>query len=331
MFVFGFKGVVMLSSLDFDKKQIIVILFNEGEKISFSNDNIIVKTAEGKIKFQCSCYRLFVVYAVGNCSLSTVLISKAKKFGFFIALMTTGFRLYSIIGADKDSNTLLKMKQYSYNGLDLAKHITKNKVMNQAKVLNCVRNKNKSQKDAIEILKSYLPKIDGSSTLNEIMAYEGLCAKMYFKNHFNNVLWQGRQPRLKRDIVNSTLDIGYTLLFSFIDALLSCYGFDTYCGVMHKQFYMRKSLVCDIVEPFRPLIDMQVKKSINLKQIKEEDFLLQNSQYRLKWALSSKYVQILMKPIMENKNSIFLYIQSYYRAFMKDLPSDKFPVFDMEG
>ena len=321
----------MLSSLDFDKKQIIVILFNEGEKISFSNDNIIVKTAEGKIKFQCSCYRLFVVYAVGNCSLSTVLISKAKKFGFFIALMTTGFRLYSIIGADKDSNTLLKMKQYSYNGLDLAKHITKNKVMNQAKVLNCVRNKNKSQKDAIEILKSYLPKIDGSSTLNEIMAYEGLCAKMYFKNHFNNVLWQGRQPRLKRDIVNSTLDIGYTLLFSFIDALLSCYGFDTYCGVMHKQFYMRKSLVCDIVEPFRPLIDMQVKKSINLKQIKEEDFLLQNSQYRLKWALSSKYVQILMKPIMENKNSIFLYIQSYYRAFMKDLPSDKFPVFDMEG
>ena len=329
MFFFSFKGVTMISALDFKKKQIVFVLFNEGEKMSFSNDNIVIKTPDNKIKFQCSCYRLFMVYAVGNCSITSVVISKAKKFGFFIAFMTSGFRLYSVIGAEKDSNTLLKINQYTYDGIELAKHITKNKITNQWKSIGFVRDKSDSQVEAIKTIKQYVPKVDECKNLNEIMAYEGLSAKLYFKNHFNNVLWQGRQPRVKRDITNSVLDIGYTLLFAFIDSLLSAYGFDTYKGVMHRQFYMRKSLVCDLVEPFRPLIDIQVKKSINLKQIKEDDFLLIKGQYRLKWNCSAKYVQFLMKPIMEEKDSIFLYIQSYYRAFMKKSEVDKFPVFDI--
>lgn len=36
-----------------------------------------------------------------------------------------------------------------------------------------------------------------------------------------------------------------------------------------------------------------------------------------------------MKAIMEEKESNFLYIQFYYRAFMKKLEVDKFPVFDI--
>ena len=71
------------------------------------------------------------------------------------------------------------------------------------------------------------------------------------------------------------------------------------------------------------------KKSINLKQIKEDDFLLIKGQYRFKWNCSAKYVQFLMKSIMEEKESIFLYIQSYCREFMKKLEVDKFPVFDI--
>lgn len=46
----------MISALDFKKKQIVFVLFNEGEKMSFSNDNIVIKTPDNKIKFQCSCY-----------------------------------------------------------------------------------------------------------------------------------------------------------------------------------------------------------------------------------------------------------------------------------
>lgn len=319
----------MLTGLDFSKKQIAFILFNEGEKMAFSNDNLVVKTAEGKIKFQITCYRLFIVFAVGHCSITSTLLQKAKKFGFFIALMTTSFRLYGLVGAEKDGNTLLKRKQYLYEGLDIAKHITENKIYNQCLQLKYVRDKSDSVKDAISTMAGYLEKIPNTNSLNELMAYEGLSSKIYFRNHFNNVVWNGRQPRIKRDVVNSTLDIGYTLLFTFIDALLSSYGFDTFCGVMHRQFYMRKSLVCDLVEPFRPIIDHTVKKAINLKQIQQDDFILINKQYKLKWKCSSKYIKLLMMPLIDSKNEIFLYIQSYYRAFMKELPADKFPVWHM--
>lgn len=319
----------MFTAPDFSKKQIVFVLFNEGEKLAFSNDNLVIKDSEGKIKFQCTCYRLFIIFAVGHASITSALIQKAQKFGFFIALMTPGFRLYSLIGAGKDGNTLLHQKQYQYEGLEIARHITANKMLNQKQELKNIRNKNEFVKEAIVSIDSYISSLENASTLNELMAYEGLASKVYFKNHFNNVEWHGRQPRIKRDYINSSLDIGYTLLFTFVDALLESYGFDTYCGVMHRQFYMRKSLACDIVEPFRILIDHEIKKAINLKQIKEEDFLIFNNQYKLKWSESSRYVKILMKPLMDNKEGIFAYIQSYYRAFMKDLSADDFPIFEI--
>ncbi len=319
----------MFTSHDFSKKQIVFVLFNEGEKMAFSNDNLVIKDAEGKIKFQCSCFRLFIVFAVGHTSITTPLIQKAQKFGFFIALVTPGFRLYSLIGAEKDGNTLLHKKQYAYEGLGIAKVITTNKMQNQKEELNSVRDKSDAVKEAILSIDEYIKKVPNANTLNELMGLEGLASRAYFRNHFNNILWQGRQPRIKRDYVNSVLDIGYTLLFTFMDALLLSFGFDTYCGVMHRQFYMRKSLVCDMVEPFRPLIDHEVKKAINLKQIKEEHFLEINHQYRLKWEKSADYVRILMKPLIENKESIFVYVKSYYRAFMKDLPPEEFPTFEM--
>lgn len=298
--------------------------------MSFSNDNLVVKTVDGKVKFQITCYRLFIIFAVGHCSITSVLLQKAKKFGFFIALMTAGFRLYGLVGAEKDGNTLLKRKQYLYEGLDIAKHVIKNKIYNQRSLLKSVRNKSDSVKEAISTMTKYLEKVNGINSLSELMAYEGLSSKIYFRNHFNNIVWNGRQPRIKRDMVNSTLDIGYTILFTFVESLLSSYGFDTFCGVMHRQFYMRKSLVCDLVEPFRPIVDHAVKKAINLKQIQQNDFIVINNQYRLKWECSAKYIKILMMPIIDSKNGIFLYIQGYYRAFMKGLPADEFPVWNME-
>lgn len=317
----------MLTAPDFEKKQIVFIFFNDGEKMAFQNDNLIVKSKDGKIKFQGTCYRLFLIYAVGNFSITTVLLQKAKKFGFFIALMSAGFRLTDIIGAEKDGNTMLKRKQYAYDGLGIAKKITYNKIKNQQSLLKTIRHKNECTKEAIILLDAYASKTSEAGNLQELMSYEGLSSKLYFKNHFNNIRWNGRKPRLKKDIVNSVLDIGYTILFAFVESIAASYGFDLFCGVMHTQFYMRKSLICDLVEPFRPLIDRQIKNSINLGQIKEEDFAFVNLQYRLKYQKSPEYIRFLMKPLIENKDEIFLYIQSYYRAFMKELPAESFPLY----
>ena len=41
----------MLNANDFKKKQIVFLFTNEGDKLSFLNDNIIVKYKEGGIKY----------------------------------------------------------------------------------------------------------------------------------------------------------------------------------------------------------------------------------------------------------------------------------------
>lgn len=81
----------MLNANDFNKKQIIFLIPKDGDKLTFSNDNIVVKDKNGKIKYQSTCYRLFMLCIVGNVSITSGLIQRSKKFGFSICLMTTSF------------------------------------------------------------------------------------------------------------------------------------------------------------------------------------------------------------------------------------------------
>ncbi len=108
---------------DFKHKKAIFISFHNGEKMSFSNENLIVKDKEGKIKLQCSCYNIFIIFAIGGYSITSVLIDKSQKFNFFIALMSTSFRLIELVGNKKSGNILLHKLQYNYNSLDIAKLI----------------------------------------------------------------------------------------------------------------------------------------------------------------------------------------------------------------
>ena len=320
----------MLSLNDFSKKQIVFVYANDGEKIAYKNDNLIVKDKDDKIKFQVSLYRLYIIYIIGDTSLTTVILKKAKKFGFSIALLSTTFRLYEMIGDIKLGNTLLKEKQYKYSKFDIAKHIVWNKILNEINVLKNIRKKDSYIKDTIVILNDYMLKSIECNDYYLLLSYEGNAAKLYFKVIFDNVEWKGRKPRIKFDYINSALDIGYTILFTFIEVIANSFGFDIYVGVLHKQFYMRKSLICDFVEPFRTIIDEQVRKSINLKQMKEDDFMLINKQYRLKYENSTKYANIFLSAILDEKERIFLYIQEYYRAFMKEKSVEHFPIYERE-
>lgn len=321
---------LMISSNDFSKKQILLLVASQGDKLSFQNDNIIVKDKSGHVKHQSTCYRLFAVFVLGNLSITTGLIQRAKKFGFSIVLFTTTFKVYQILGGRTAGNTILNERQYLYKENDIGRQITLNKMINQQYALKQIRYKNEYIVESIENISGYIDNIKETESLQQIMGFEGNTARVYFKAFFNNVVWNGRKPRTRIDMINSLLDIGYTILFNFIEAIISIYGFDLYVGVLHRNFYMRKSLVCDLVEPFRVIIDIQTKKSINLKQFKEDDFKIFNQRWELSWDKSAEYTSIFLKAILEYKDDIFRYIQSYYRCFMKQLSIEKYPMFLLE-
>ena len=312
----------MMTRPDFEKKQIVLVFTMDGEKVSFQNDNLIVKDSDGKIIHQSTCYRVFALFVIGHITITSGIIEKSHRFGFPIYLMTSSLRTIDIIGHRTDGNTQLRKLQYCRDNEHIAKHIISNKITNQINTLKRQRINNWEIKDAIKQLSEIKDQILlKENNPRSLMGLEGNAAKIYFRHNFDSCHWSGRRPRIKDNMINSILDIGYTILFNYIDAMLSIYGFDTYCGILHTQFYMRKSLTCDMVEPFRPLIDWQVRKSINLGQFKEEHFNISNRRYLLDIRYNKEYVRTLIKPILGARMEIFLYFQSFYRAFMKNASS----------
>jgi CRISPR-associated protein Cas1 len=83
------------------------------------------------------------------------------------------------------------------------------------------------------------------------------------------------------------------------------------------------------MEPFRAIVDCIVRKAFNLEQFRKEDFQVYNGKYQLDWKKSGKYTQVFLEGILQYKVDIFIYIQGYYRAFMKHKPAEEFPVFQM--
>ncbi len=323
----------MLSLPDFKYKQCLFFSppTTNHAKLKFKADNIVVEDNDGKVLLQHSCHRIFALFIVGNISLTNVALKKAKKFAFPVLLLSRNLRLYTYFNNRAEGNFLIRKRQYTAGcrNVEIAKQIVKQKICNQTTLLKSLRQKANADKEAIRQLEELNP--ESATSSKELLGIEGTASKFFFAAYFRPLNWVRREPRTKRDIANLLLDIGYTYLFHFIEAMTALYGFDVYCGFYHTFFYQRKSLICDLVEPFRCIIDQRLRKSYKLGQIDENDFFMDNHQYHLSYKKQGKYTKIFFKEILKHKEEIFLFIQSYYRWFMKDKPISDFPEFSICG
>src|SRR5690606_320150 len=130
--------------------------------------------------------------------------------------------------------------------------------------------------------------------------------------------------------INATLDIGYTMLFNYIECMLRLFGFDLYMGVYHQLWFRRKSLVCDLMEPFRCIIDHQIRKSLKYGTFKSSHFEKKKGAYYLKSEFRSVYTKAFFEAIIQHKQPIYRYIQSYYRCFMGRKSVANYPMFVYE-
>lgn len=320
----------MLSLPDFRYKQIAVHLAGgQGERLRFRADNIIIENAEGKVIFQNSCHRLFALFIIGEISLTSVAIRNAVAFMFPLILMNRNMKVIARINCAAEGNTLLRKKQYSpgEKEIAIARRIVRLKIRNQCRLLRDLRYRSKEDNEAIKALEQINPL--NADSIESLLGMEGNGSKIFFTSYFRVMSWQRRAPRCKTDIYNLLLDMGYTYLFNFMDAMLSLYGFDLYCGVYHRFFYQRKSLVCDMVEPFRCIIDRRLRKAYNLRQIDPADFFMENGCCRLAWKAQNKYIKLFFKDILSEKEKIFIFCQEYYRWFIRDKPMDLFPNYEI--
>ena len=319
----------MLQFPDFEEKQILFIESFETKNISFENENLVIKE-DGNIKNKVSLYKIFTIFLIGETTLTSVVIRKFQDFWITLVLLKQNFLPYLVIGNETEGNFILRKKQYEKTEeemLSIAKEIILLKTKNQLSLLKNFREKSSDLKKEILKTKDIIEKISWAENYESLLGYEWNVSKIFFGSYFEGIWWYKRAPRTKLDIPNLLLDIGYTYLFHFTEALLRLYGFDNYYGVYHRTWYQRKSLALDIMEPFRCIIDKALLKAYNLWQINKKDFEFKNGQYVLDWRNSKKYTRIFLQAIMENKKEMFYFVKEYYKYFMKG--RNEFPKYEI--
>nr|WP_299340052.1 type V CRISPR-associated endonuclease Cas1 [uncultured Prevotella sp.] len=288
----------------------------------FDEDN---KKTLTKFPFQ----KLLALFVIGHITVTTPIIDKCKRFGVALVVMKPNLRPVFYWASSAEANYLLRKRQFEYNPDDIAigKILVHNKVLNQKSTLMKTRKKDEATIGAINQCEAALNTIPDIEEYNQLMGIEGTIAKSFFAAYFSQYNWNGRHPRMKSDMMNVTLDIGYTILFNFIESFIRMFGFDLYVGVYHRLWFKRKSLVCDLMEPFRCIIDHATLISFNRKQFSEKDFTLIKQEYRLKYEKCAGYYKVFYDALIEYKMEIFRFIQQYYRCFMGCKSVKQYPIF----
>ena len=112
--------------------------------------------------------------------------------------------------------------------------------------------------------------------VEQLRGVEGAAARTYFAA-LAAVMppamgFVGRTRRPPRDPVNACLSLAYTLLH--FEAVRACHaaGLDPLVGFYHRPSFGRESLASDLIEPWRPQVDLWVWNQVRSRDIRPEHF-----------------------------------------------------------
>ena len=91
---------------------------------------------------------------------------------------------------------------------------------------------------------------------------EAKAAAFYFRRMYG--LWFSRG---NDHIINSALNYGYAVIRGMIARSIVCYGLEPSIGVFHCSELNSYNLADDMIEPFRPLVDLYVSTHFDISEI----------------------------------------------------------------
>lgn len=185
---------------------------------------------------------------------------------------------------------------------ELWSRIVRNKIINQALLLRKVKS------DKYNLLLSYVDEVKTGDRTNR----EGHAAKVYF-----NALFGNNFVRNDSDEINAALNYGYAVLLSTINKEIINNGYLTQLGIHHKNEFNQFNLTCDLMEPFRIIIDNfvyynQKRKfdkdyKLDIVNIFNNYFIYQNKKYVLK-----DIIKMYIKNTLDSIENIDIYKDFVY-------------------
>ena len=91
---------------------------------------------------------------------------------------------------------------------------------------------------------------------------EAKAAALYFRNMYGMGFSRGDD-----NIVNSALNYGYAIIRGMIARSVVCYGLEPSIGMFHCSELNSFNLVDDMIEPFRPIVDLYVSRNFDIAEV----------------------------------------------------------------
>lgn len=257
------------------------VVISNSSKISYKNHFLVVKQDIDEKYIHLSEIDTIIIDSI-SVSISSYLLKELSD------------NKINIVFCDEKHNPFGELKNYysRYNSSkkifmqtkwnnrkkdDLWQQIVKNKILNQSLLLNKINSNN------YNILFSYIDEVKNGDKTNR----EGHAAKLYF-----NSLFGKKFVRNNNDSINAALNYGYAILLSNINKEVINNGYITQLGIHHKNEFNEFNLSCDLMEPFRIIIDNFVyynrerefdsKYKLDIINIFNDKFIYNNKSYTLK-------------------------------------------------
>lgn len=151
-------------------------------------------------------------------------------------------------------------------------------------------------KSEAKLLRKYIEEIEYGDATNR----EGHAAKVYF-----NALFGMDFTRTEENSINAALNYGYGILLSAFNREIVMNGYITQIGLFHNNMFNQFNLGSDLMEPFRSIVDQQVKNMMPQKfESEEKRTILEILQNEVLIAGRKEYVS----------NAIKIYCKSIFDA-----------------
>lgn len=268
------------------------VVIQSHAKISYKNEYMIVRGEDVKM-IHLSEINTIIIDST-QVSVTSSLLCELMKYKIKVVFCDEKrnpcSELISYYGSHNSSKKIYKQINWEQNYAKLVwTYIVRQKILNQANLLR------KYEFSTAAVLEQYANEVEFFDETNR----EGHAAKVYFNSLFGK--------HFSRDDVNSinaALNYGYGILLSNFNKEIVSNGYLTQLGIKHINEYNPFNLTCDMMEPFRILIDEIVYN--NLEKSFDSDYKLnlinvlnKRVNYCGKQYYVSNAIQIYLKKIFD--------------------------------
>lgn len=240
------------------------VIITQRAKLDMKNGYLVMRTESEQKRVHLDEISVLMIensaVSITGCLLAELLARKIKTI-FCDEKRNPAGELVPYYGCHDCSGKLRKQVKWTEDVKSAVwTEIVAEKIRQQAMFLRELR-----KTDEADMLCRYLEELEYNDSSNR----EGHAAKVYF-----NALFGMQFTRSTECVTNAALNYGYSILLSAFNRECAAAGYTTQIGLFHNNQFNHFNLSCDLMEPFRVLVDREVVKQHFCKFESEEKHIL---------------------------------------------------------